>query len=54
VPAARASDDGGRPRMFRRKQHPSIEVSKLSSLIAPGVEIVGVITEPIDVKDKRK
>ena len=25
--------------MFRRKQHPSIEVSKLSSLIAPGVEI---------------
>ena len=27
--------------MFRRKQHPSIEVSKLSSLIAPGVEIVG-------------
>lgn len=27
--------------MFRRKSKPSIEVSKLSSLIAPGVEIVG-------------
>jgi cytoskeletal protein CcmA (bactofilin family) len=27
--------------MFRRKSQPSIEVSKLSSLIAPGVEIVG-------------
>lgn len=27
--------------MFRRKSNPSIEVSKLSSLIAPGVEIVG-------------
>jgi len=37
--------------MFRRKQHPSIEVSKLSSLIAPGVEIVGdvIITDGLRV-----
>ena len=27
--------------MFRRKAKPSIEVSKLSSLVAPGVEIIG-------------
>jgi cytoskeletal protein CcmA (bactofilin family) len=27
--------------MFRKKSSPSIEVSKLSSLIAPGVEIAG-------------
>ena len=31
--------------MFRRKSNPSIEVSKLSSLIAPGVEIVGAVDD---------
>lgn len=37
--------------MFRRKRHASIEVSKLSSLIAPGVEIAGdvIITDGVRV-----
>jgi cytoskeletal protein CcmA (bactofilin family) len=37
--------------MFRRKSSPSIETTKLSSLIAPGVEIVGdvVITDGLRV-----
>jgi cytoskeletal protein CcmA (bactofilin family) len=37
--------------MFRKKSNPSIEVSKLSSLIAPGVEIVGdvIITDGLRV-----
>jgi len=37
--------------MFRRKRRASIEVSKLSSLIAPGVEIAGdvIITDGVRV-----
>jgi cytoskeletal protein CcmA (bactofilin family) len=37
--------------MFRRKSSPSIELTKLSSLIAPGVEIMGdvVITDGLRV-----
>jgi len=37
--------------MFRKKQHTSIEVSKISSLIAPGVEIAGdvIITDGVRV-----
>jgi cytoskeletal protein CcmA (bactofilin family) len=37
--------------MFRKRQQPVIEVSKLSSLIAPGVEIVGdvIVTDGLRV-----
>jgi cytoskeletal protein CcmA (bactofilin family) len=37
--------------MFRKKLHPSIEVARLSSLIAAGVEVVGdiVVTDGVRV-----
>jgi cytoskeletal protein CcmA (bactofilin family) len=37
--------------MFRRKLHPSIEITRLSSLVAAGVEIVGdvVVTDGVRV-----
>jgi len=37
--------------MFRKKLHPSIEVTRLSSLVAAGVEIVGdvVVTDGVRV-----